>query len=263
VTDRERAAAFLLASYRRRADRVDRFPWGELVTTPSLPRIWDANLAVVSRWDGSAGELERELDAVQERAGLAHRKAVILDEELAARLWPAIERQGWEYAGRSLLMVLRRPPDRPPDPAVEVVAVDRGDWAAGRRALIELEAYGDDPEVVEQLLVLDERLGRGLEARYLAARAGGRLGAFAALYLGDGGVAQIEDVATLPAFRNRGLARAVVLGAAAQAGAAGVDLVFLVAEEDDWPHRLYGRLGFDTVGAEHVFGRSGRHHSHA
>jgi predicted GNAT family acetyltransferase len=76
-------------------------------------------------------------------------------------------------------------------------------------------------------------------------------------------VAQIEDVATLPAFRNRGLARAVVLEAAALARASGAELVFLVADENDWPKDLYGRLGFDQIGVEHVFGRSGRQHLRA
>jgi hypothetical protein len=39
-----------------------------------------------------------------------------------------------------------------------------------------------------------------------------------------------------------------VLHAAAQARANGSDLVFLVADADDWPRRLYERFGFDTIG---------------
>ena len=63
----------------------------------------------------------------------------------------------------------------------------------------------------------------------------------------DGGTAQIEDVATLEAFQNRGFARANVL-AALEAARADHDLVFLVAAEDDWPKTLYKKLGFDQVG---------------
>src|SRR5689334_12231922 len=98
-------------TYRRRVERVEAFPWGELLSTPSLDRVYDANFALVSRWDGSADELAREMDDVQERAGFAHRKTVILDDALAERMWDGIRRQRWEFASRYVLMVLRRPPD--------------------------------------------------------------------------------------------------------------------------------------------------------
>ena len=97
-------------------------------------------------------------------------------------------------------------------------------------------------------------------SRYFAAVVDGQVASYAGVYLEDG-VAQIEDVATLPAYRNRGLARSVVLHAAAEARRAGAELVFLVADDADWPKDLYVRLGFDAVGVEHVFGRSGRQHS--
>ena len=53
---------------------------------------------------------------------------------------------------------------------------------------------------------------------------------------------------TLEPYRGRGLARALVLRAAAESRAAGNDLTFLVADADDWPRRLYERLGLETVG---------------
>jgi GAF domain-containing protein len=40
----------------------------------------------------------------------------------------------------------------------------------------------------------------------------------------------------------------VITKAAEQARADGNDLVFLLAEEDDWPKELYAKLGFDVVG---------------
>jgi len=70
------------------------------------------------------------------------------------------------------------------------------------------------------------------------------------LYL-DGGVAQIENVVTLE--EHRGLGRAVVLAALAEARAAGCDVVFLQAEADDWPKDLYARLGFEPIGHTSVF----------
>jgi ribosomal protein S18 acetylase RimI-like enzyme len=259
VTDRERALAFLRETYRRRAETVEAHPWGELVLTPSLPRVWDANFAIVDRWPGTARELRHELDRVHRDAGLTHRRSVILDQELGDRLWNDVVALGWEFASRYVVMAQRRPPDRAADPAIEVVGVGELDWAHGRRAMIATEPFGHDDELGAQLVELDRRLGRTMEVRHFGAIADREVASYAGLYLEDG-VAQIEDVATLEEFRGRGLARAVVLAAADQARRSGAELVFLVADERDWPQDLYRRLGFDPIGREHVFGRSGRQH---
>jgi len=259
VTDEERAAAFLRQTYCRRVERVEEFPWGELVITPSLGRVYDANFAIVSRWAGTAGELESEMERIQAAAGFAHRKTLFPDRAVAEQLWNAIERQGWEFASRYVVMAHRRSADRGADETVEVVGVGDIDWARGRGAMLELEGHGSDAEVVRQLLELDRRLARVMDVRHYAAVVDREVVSYAGMYHEDG-VAQIEDVATLPSFRNRGLARAVVLHAVEEARRAGAELVFLVAEDDDWPKELYGRLGFDPIGVEHVFGRSARQH---
>jgi GNAT superfamily N-acetyltransferase len=260
VKDRERAIAFLRETYRRRVERVETYPWGELVVTPSLQRVYDANFAIVDRWDGGAAELQREMDDVQGTHGFAHRKIVLPEEELAARLWPELAKLGWPLRHRFLLMVHQRPPDRAADASIEVLPVDEVEWSRGRQAVNELESYGSDPEVVRQLLDLDRRLAGAMDVHHLAALVDGEVASYAGLYL-DGGVAQIEDVATLPAYRGRGLARAVILQAVDNATRAGAGLVFLVADEADWPKELYGRLGFDRVGVEHSVGRPAEHDS--
>jgi len=259
VSDGERAAAFLRATYLRRVEHVEPQPWGAIVSTPSLPRVWDANFALVDRWDGDTPELRDELDRVQRQAGFSHRRAAILDERLADRLWSDLLALGWEFASRYVVMAQRRPPDRLADPRIEVLGVGETDWANGRRAMIATEPFGHDDELGAQLVELDRRLARSMEVRHLAAVVDGEVASYAGLYLEDG-VAQIEDVATLEEFRGRGLARAVVLQAVEEARRDGAELVFLVADAADWPQELYARLGFDPIGYEHVFGRSGRQH---
>jgi ribosomal protein S18 acetylase RimI-like enzyme len=91
------------------------------------------------------------------------------------------------------------------------------------------------------------RLPETIDTRFFAARVGGDVAAYCELY-SDGSTAQIENVLTLERFRNRGLARAVVSKALGEARAAGHDLVFLIADRDDWPKELYWKLGFDVVG---------------
>ncbi|MDP9393173.1 MAG: GNAT family N-acetyltransferase, partial [Actinomycetota bacterium] len=87
-----------------------------------------------------------------------------------------------------------------------------------------------------------------VDATFLAVRGtDGHVVSRADLYLRDG-VAQVEEVATEPAARGRGLASALVVEAVRRARSAGAELVFLVAEADDWPEKLYRRLGFSDVG---------------
>jgi predicted GNAT family acetyltransferase len=61
------------------------------------------------------------------------------------------------------------------------------------------------------------------------------------------GLAQIEDVYTVPEARGRGFARALVTHAVTVAKAASPDLIFIMADDNDWPKELYARLGFAPV----------------
>jgi ribosomal protein S18 acetylase RimI-like enzyme len=61
------------------------------------------------------------------------------------------------------------------------------------------------------------------------------------------GVTEIVGVATLPAYRRRGLGAALTAALVSDARARGADLVFLSAG-DDAIARVYGRVGFTRVG---------------
>jgi ribosomal protein S18 acetylase RimI-like enzyme len=61
------------------------------------------------------------------------------------------------------------------------------------------------------------------------------------------GVTEIVGVATLPAFRRRGLGAALTAALVADARARGAELVFLSAG-DDRIARVYERVGFSRVG---------------
>src|SRR4051794_435265 len=151
-------------------------------------------------------------------------------------------------------MALRRAPDRPAPPDV-AREIDRGTFEDARRASLRDEPYGSDARVVEALVELDRRTGRAVDVRLFGALVDGEPASYCELR-SDGRVAQIEDVGTLARFRNRGLARATVLAAAAAAVEAGHELVFLVADANDWPVGLYRKLGFDELGGFRSFGRS-------
>jgi GNAT superfamily N-acetyltransferase len=100
----------------------------------------------------------------------------------------------------------------------------------------------------------------GREARVRAGRSlgirdeAGDLVAITKLY-SDGVTAQVEDVYTVPAWRNRGCARRLITRAIALARDADHELVFIEADDNGWPKQLYSRLGFDPIGRIGMFHR--------
>lgn len=60
-------------------------------------------------------------------------------------------------------------------------------------------------------------------------------------------VARYQDVQTLPAYRRRGLARALLATAARAAIADGAERLVIVAEPDSPAARLYARAGFRVI----------------
>ena len=106
----DRVKAFLRETEERVCDEQQPTAHGVALLTPSLPLVWQLNAIRVDDPDASAGALVAEADELL--AAVAHRKLVVRDEELGARLAPALTEQGWN-ASRLLVMVRRRPPDRP------------------------------------------------------------------------------------------------------------------------------------------------------
>jgi GNAT superfamily N-acetyltransferase len=83
-------------------------------------------------------------------------------------------------------------------------------------------------------------------ARWFLAERDGEAAACCQL-LGADGVGQVEQVYTAAAHRGHGLGSAVVRAAIAASRERGDDLVMIMADADDWPQKLYERLGFETV----------------
>ncbi len=143
-------------------------------------------------------------------------------------------------------MAARRPPERKADLASVREAEPaelRPLWAEGIRSA----PFAEDEEVVEQLVAAKDVVATAVPTRYYVAEAGGEIAAYCEFYSRDG-IGQFEAVMTREPYRNRGLASALVLKSLEQSRADGNALTFLTALENDWPRKLYERLGFDTVG---------------
>ena len=152
---------------------------------------------------------------------------------------------GW-VSECDVIMVAGRELDRPVDTSiVEEVSLDDlvPAWTDG---------WKTDPavlgaEVMRQLVESKRRTGEVVDTRFFAARVDGEVASYCELY-SDGQTAQIENVLTLSRFRKRGLARAIVSKALEEARKGRHELIFLIADQRDWPKELYGKLGFDGVG---------------
>jgi GNAT superfamily N-acetyltransferase len=234
------------------AERVE--DWGRVYLTPSLPLVWDASLVELRASGLAIGEVVALADEALGAAGLAHRTVVVADEAEGRRLaseLPAVP--GWSVE-RTLYMAWREGAERQSQATAREAPL--AEIAPLRGELIESWLRPGEPqkETVAQLLERDRRLGEFAGDRWFVAPAAGDPAAACRL-LQDEGVAQVEDVGTLPRARRRGLAQAVVLAAVAAARRDGGDPIVIAADADDWPHQLYAKLGFEPVGEATVLRR--------
>jgi GNAT superfamily N-acetyltransferase len=248
-----RAVAFEREILRRSSTSVEPFAFGAAYLHRDLPHRWTSNLLWLdldARPPG-ASAVVAEAERILGGAGLAHRK-VVANGGGGAALAAPFARLGWTVH-RADVMTLERDPDRP-----GAVAVDRVGYEDARPLITTITRrweVTENEEALRQLIhhkaVMEDRVG----ASFFVARIDGAPAGMCELYVA-GDTAQIEDVNTLEEHRGRGVARSVVLSAAAAARDAGAALVFLLADQDDWPRHLYGRLGFDPVGPEWEFLRT-------
>jgi GNAT superfamily N-acetyltransferase len=250
VEEFARALAFERRILEDTSTRVEPFAWGTAFLNESFPLRWDSNLLLVERplAGVSAEALAAEADKVL--ADLAHREVVVPDEADGDRVALGLGRRGFE-GDRLVVMALHRQADREPRDA----GVEEVDFATVRPLIVEVNRRGHggmSEESAQALADFREELVDRVGARFFLARVERELAGYCELYV-RGGIAQIEDVNTLAEFRGRGLARAFVSRAAAEAREAEAWLVFLVADDTGWPKVLYSRLGFDPVGRYRYF----------
>jgi ribosomal protein S18 acetylase RimI-like enzyme len=221
-------------------------PLGFAVLTPELPLRHDSNFLLLER-AVDADEAIAEADRILGGAGRNYRVIVTFEDELGGRLRHGFEARRWRIQ-RHVFMVQRRTPEKDADLSL-VQEVDEAALRPGRTREILGYDWGS-PELAEQLLDAKILLSERAQTRFFAVEIDNEIVAWTDLYVAQG-VAQIEDVATVEQHRGRGYATAVVLRAVEEGREAGADLVFLVADGDNWPKLLYGRLGFDEIG--HVY----------
>lgn len=246
-----RAVAFEDAIRDRLSDDTETFRWGTALFTSAIPEIYDANFLRVEKADDEidAGALIAEADRLMEPRGLAHRKVVVSDEVLGEKLAPDFREQRWNV-DRLLFMVHRRPPERGSPVDVDEIVAEL--HVRAKETFNREQLPDQSEEAIRQMNDMARMLSGVTDKRAFAAYVDGTIASVCELY-SDGITAQIEDVNTLSEHRSKGLATAVVLRALHEAQSWGHEMVFLVADDEDWPKGLYGQLGFDPIGRTYQF----------
>ncbi len=253
------ALAVDLAINRRGARAVTEIDGGWVLRHAALPDVYHLNCVHLSGPPGGLGAERLEALAEHRLSGLGHRRVVLDDAAGAEAMAPELAARGWQH-DRTLFMGLADDPARALlDPrareisAAELSAVQRATFAEDRA----LTAEG--AKLPRRLADAQAALRTGTRAVGFGAGDGGELASTATLFLdpdvGGRRVALIDQVVTLRARRERGLAKATVSAAIRAAGAWGASLIALPADADDWPQLMYVSLGFVPLGRQATFTR--------
>jgi ribosomal protein S18 acetylase RimI-like enzyme len=215
---------------------------GAWLRARSLPQVYDVNHVIAFEYGFGMSMEEVSAAADEIQVGLPNRIVEFVACTESEALAAAFRNAGWleEPLG---IMVRHREPDRHVDTS-QVRVVDAMSMRPARAASLADEPWAT-PEAVVQVREKQERVARGVPTTHIAVLDDGMVISYCEVYrIND--IAQIESVATVPEHRRRGYARAVVTRALELTE--DCRLVFLGMDPDDWPQRLYSRLGMDDIG---------------
>jgi GNAT superfamily N-acetyltransferase len=243
--DLARALQMLRAVARQRSTEVLPLPGGEAMVNTHFPEAHDHNKVMVTT-RCSARAVAKACDDVYGSRGMSHRLIEVHDVTLGDQLADELSDSGYT-GGHELLMAFAETVVPRTSPA-SIVELDVTERAAVASADWRCDQPGWPESTVDQLGRRIATITDAARTSFLAVRdEDGSVASHADLYLRDG-VAQVEEVLTRPAARGRGLASALVLDTVRRARDWGADLVFLIADAEDWPQELYRRLGFVDLG---------------
>jgi predicted GNAT family N-acyltransferase len=257
----QRAFAFERAMHGA-AGRTITGAWGQAFLSPDLDRCYDRNVlwAVDDAGSLSAAELDDHAERLLGGHDLAHRR-LLLEPPAHARLHHGLVARGYD-ASRHVFQLHAGPAATPEAVAgVEVIEVSVEAVLAANDRYLQTDRdtpYGRDARTRRHLIEHHRTYGpSGAQERRFAVCDGDDVVAWARLWT-RGAEAQVEDVICLAEHRGCGYGRAVVAAATRAALATDPELLFIVADADDWPKELYTRLGFVSAGELGVYLRFAR-----
>ena len=235
------------AAYFRFAADLEQTPAAWFLTNPGLPDYRDANRALRLRDVGDGPDFVAQF-AIARFRSLGLPPVADVDAVAEAQgIGAALRRRGvTPVVGNTLLM--RREAQSETDPApqseaelqIEIVPNETGAGEAREWIATVERGFGEDDPYWHGII---EREARYSACRlYLATWSGRNAGACDLFVLGEW--ARLDSVGTLPEFRRRGVASALVRRAIADAENGGVRVLYLFTEAGSDAERLYRKCGF-------------------
>jgi ribosomal protein S18 acetylase RimI-like enzyme len=237
IDQQERFRRWHLPWKERVAEQVAPFSHGKVFHSPSRPDYWELNCIRVERPMGAA-EMLAAADAALE--GCRHRLAEWIVPMPDATV-QALRKRAW--MATPLLYMLHDGSKPAAGPPGEVREVDYDDVRA-LRELWHREDFGQDLDG-SAFHAQARAVAELADVRVLAAIHRGTPIGFAQVQTHDGG-SEVTEVYVHPDHRSRGLGTALTATALALAAARSGE-VWICAERDNRPRRLYERLGFRPV----------------
>ena len=216
-----------------------------MVLAPSLPAVWSVNQVRVTLPLG----FEALVELAEEQLATPYLHIVLENQDTGPDLEQAFRMAGWK-AEREVVMLLSAAPDREADTSVVIDAGEDEVTEVMRRWYSEDELRSGE---LDQLAEFSRRESQACGDRLLGVRSVDEALLAITKLRTAGGIAQVEDVYTVPEARGRGFARALVSQAVELARAGDPDLIFITADDNDWPQQLYARIGFRPLGRIWLF----------
>jgi len=236
---------------------VTQTAYGAILRAPRYPRVYMANLAVVERLPpGGVEVVLADLDAAFEGTEVGHRNVVFEDAQVAFENQEAFAARGFRALG-DLTMARLGLPACITNPDLAVREVVTGSAAGDHRRLRMrlFEGLGYAPEESRQLYEIVRERGALLGQKdYVGYFQGTPAGTVSLWPRGRFGL--IQDVATMPEFRNRGVARTMLFDVSKRALSERCEYTLLFTDLFDSPQVLYKTLGYFPVGEVRSFLRA-------
>jgi GNAT superfamily N-acetyltransferase len=229
-----RARAWRNALHASVCDVLEPWAHGTVVRATNLPTYWDFNVVRVEE-DPAMSVVELAAFADQALAGLAHRRVDFDLVNAAEPLRPGFEAQDWKA---TRLLWMRQEASVPPGPDVAVEELPY-DAVHDLRLAWYQEDFPDQDPGHYHAYAREVSLRRG--AKVLVVREDREPVAFAQLE-GDGMAAEITQVYVRPEYRGAGRGTAITRAAVEAAG--DFRDLWITADAEDRPKKLYARLGF-------------------
>ena len=215
------------------------------------PDIYDANHVADAR-PTTAAQIEELLAAVDREYAAAKHRRFEIDYRTPPEFEARLALEGYERED-GLISVLEGELLGPAAKECDMRPVETtADWEAYWELMLKdwrehsaQQKRKVKDEIARQMF--DTRRLKQPPVQYFLAYVKDRPVAYFNSWAGIDGVGQVEDLFTLPKFRKRGIARALIHHCVADARVKGAGPVIIAANPTDTPKRIYAAMGFRPV----------------